>query len=458
MTNESNANSRDEENHGFTKHIDSKGRFYHINQISGEITYDFPHGIHVPLHLEFDSNRIVPNEKREIERIERETVIQLIRTKYNTDNTKYQEARKKEHQDNLDLIWRHACEHGRHTGIVAMNWMNLGSVSPCLIHFERNYGIALKSLSLNGNGMHSISDLQIFEASLDKLSLMSNHIRSLDLDIKKFQSLTYLNLSKNKLDYLPEDVGHLFNLKVLDLSNNNLSLLPNSIEALMHMKILQVNCNCLRELPEILEKMNLEEIHSMSNQLTRLPKCKFLHLKILLASDNQIQSIPVEICDSSNLEILQLSRNKIKEIPTAFCKLKAMRRLWLDNNNLSALPQGFHHLINLKDLRLEGNRDMVNPPLHVITEGVVKISKWCELHLARSIYDQKRSIVISIQSILQQISENKLYGSNEKDEPHESVFEADVVDGDGKSTTTPIRQPLDLPHSHLIFYEITYAR
>jgi len=458
MTNESNAHSRDEENHGFTKHIDSKGRFYHINQISGEITYDFPHGIHVPLHREVESNKIVPSEKREIERIERERVIQLIRTKHNTDNIKYQEERKKQHQDNLDLLWKHACEHGRQTGIVAMNWMNLGGVSPCLIHFERNYGIPLKTLSLNGNGMHSISDLQRFKVSLEKLSLMSNHIRALDLDIKKFQSLTYLNLSKNKLEYLPEDVGHLSNLKVLDLSNNNIALLPNSIEALVDMKILQVNFNCLRELPDILEKMKLEEIHSMSNQLALLPKCKFPYLKILLASNNQIQSIPVEICDSPNLEILQLSRNKIKEIPTAFCKLKAMRRLWLDNNNLSALPQGFHNLINLEDLRLEGNRDMVNPPLHVITEGLLKILKWCELHLARSIYDQKRSIVISIQSILQQIHEKKLHGSNEKYEPHASVFEANVVDGDGKSTTTLICQPLDLPRSYLTFNEISHTR
>jgi hypothetical protein len=434
MTKESSTPSHDEEKHVFTKHIDSKGRFYHINHTSGEITYEFPHGIQVPLQLEIGSNSFVRNEKRENERIERENVIQLIRKKYNIDNIKYQKEQKNSHQANIDLLWKHACDHGRDTGVVAMNWKDLGGVSPSLIHFEQNYGTPLKSLSLNGNGMRSITALQRFGASLERLSLMSNHIHSLDLDMKTFQSLTYLNLSKNKLEYLPEDIGKLCNLKVLDLSNNKLVQLPKSIETLTQMKLLKVNFNCLREFPDVLEKMRLEEIHSMANQLTILPKCRFAHLKVLLASQNQIETIPVEICESPNLEILQLSQNKIKEIPFVFCKLKAMRILWLDHNHLSALPQGFHTLINLNDVRLEGNQNMVHPPLRVIAEGLPQILKWCKLNLARSVYDRKKTIVMNVQAILQQIGENQLCGSNEKDEPHESLFEKGVVEGDGKSS------------------------
>lgn len=416
-----------------TKHIDSKGRFYYVFPKTGEISYDKPHGIFVPLKTikKCDS---ASEENEEMIRLksDRKRIIDTLRKDYEAHRIRCRKEDHKSRDEAVENMWIDACNYGKLDGVVVMNWKNLGGVSSCLHAFDRDYGKPLISLSLNGNGMNSISTLLGCESALERLCLKSNHFESLDNCIGKFQSLTYLDLSQNKIEHLPDTFGQLKSLKILDLSNNMLSYLPSSIVDLTDLNVFYLNYNSIKELPNAMNHMRLEEIQIISNQLSFLPTCTFPHLKIFLANDNKVRCIPTELCASSKLDTLLLSKNKLKEIPYALCDLASLKKLWLDNNQIATLPHGFHKLIHLQDLRLEGNRDMIRPPLYLITEGVPKILRWCKLHLARNDYERKKRIVIYIQDILAEVSKLKLCGVNEIDEPHEAVFESEVAFGDGK--------------------------
>ncbi len=432
----------------FTKRIDKNGRFYHIIRETNEITYDVPHGDIVPLEPRplstaeeetEEKERQKIDQRRKIKRKEKVELAQKIQLQYAKKQGELQRLRKEEDAARLDKLWKTACDSGKDSGVVGLNWQELGHISRHIYDFENDYGVILRKLSLNGNGLASLGCLTSHCKKLEELSLASNSIQVLDPQIEQMKALTHLNLLRNGLLTLPETIGNLKQLQVLDLSNNNLVELPQSFAGLIALKVLRVECNQLSRLPENVASMNLEEINVQSNRLTTLPRDigSAKYLKLLSANDNRLRNLPIGICNSS-IETLHLSKNNIMELPKAFQNMTSLVSLWMDFNNLSALPHGFHHLRRLRDLKLDGNSDLVLPPIHVIARGAREVLKWSEMRQASCEFSRERNIVLSVMSLLDQVAMHKIEGSHgslleEAPIRHESIYQGDVSYKEGAS-------------------------
>ena len=449
----------------FTKHYSVEtGKFYYINKVTHECTWDKPKGENVPLDnstfirplllpssssqneidiKDFNKPKGVWNDDRDDKRkLKREQRRFIIQRKIN-ENTRDQSRRKfklQEEQEQLEKdIWVSECQKGSETGNegrIQVNWKNLGYISSDIYDFERNNPtIQLSDLSLNGNGLDSILDIPVYCLNLKRLSLTCNKIVKLDESIGNLIHLTHLNLLKNGMQSLPSTIGSLKQLQVLDISHNELKCLPASIKYLDKIEVLNLECNQLVEIPDVVGEMYCEYINLNSNQITFLPRSigQMKRLKRLSCIDNKLKFLPVELFESKTLQALHLSRNYIAELPNAIGKLaETIECLWLDNNRLSALPSNFHMLTHLKELQLERNSEMTNPSLNVIIKGPKEVLKWCEMNLARCEYKRKRNIVIAVQDLLEQANQHKLCGKDPVNEPFESVFEPNVSHRGGK--------------------------
>lgn len=78
-------------------------------------------------------------------------------------------------------------------------------------------------------------------------------------------------------------------------------------------------------------------------------------LRKLLACDNEIKILPLEIGNLSNLEELDLSNNLITVLPKEIGKLSNLKYLNLSDNRLSSLPAEMKQLINLKCINISKN-------------------------------------------------------------------------------------------------------
>ena len=74
---------------------------------------------------------------------------------------------------------------------------------------------------------------------------------------------------------------------------------------------------------------------------------------------------------------------------------------------------------------MEGNNGMIYPPVSVLSRGVPDVLNWCQLKLASSVHVKRRNIVLSVQSVLEQVGKYKLGGSGQG-QLHEAVYESNV--------------------------------
>lgn len=458
-------NDRDHPKQYFTKHYSIEtGKFYYINKVTNECTWDKPKGENVPLENSMlihplslfsssSQNEIVTkdfnkpkdvwngdkDDKRKLKREQRRFIIQR-KLNENTRDQSRKQFKLQEEQEQLEKdIWLLECRKGSETGNegrIQVNWKKFGYISSEVYDFERNNPtIQLSDLSLNGNGLDSILDIPVHCLNLKRLSLTCNKIVKLDESIGNLVHLTHLNLLRNGMKSLPSAIGSLKQLQVLDISHNELKCLPASIKYLDKIEVLNLECNQLVEIPDVVGEMCCESVNFNSNQITFLPRSigQMKRLKRLSCMDNKLKFLPVELFESKTLQVLHLSRNYISELPNAIGKLaESIECLWLDNNRLSALPSNFHMLTRLKELQLERNSEMTNPSLNVIIKGPKEVLKWCEMNLARCEYKRKRNIVVAVQDLLEQANQHKLYGKDPVKEPFESVFEPNVSYRGGK--------------------------
>ncbi|MDZ8109997.1 MAG: COR domain-containing protein [Nostoc sp. DedQUE12a] len=121
------------------------------------------------------------------------------------------------------------------------------------------------------------------------------------------------------------------------------------------------------ELLQIIEQAAKEKATTLdlsNNQLSSLPPeiCQLSSLKTLDLSNNQLSSLPPEICQLSSLETLDLNNNQLSSLPPEICQLSSLTELYLDNNQLSSLPPEFSQLSSLTRLDLDNNQLSSLPP------------------------------------------------------------------------------------------------
>ncbi|NWS29084.1 LRCH1 protein, partial [Polioptila caerulea] len=199
------------------------------------------------------------------------------------------------------------------------------------------------------------------------------------------------DLSKNRLTEVPTELCHFVSLETLNLYHNCIKVIPDAIVNL-----------------QMLTYLNLSR-----NQLSSLPACLCgLPLKVLIASNNKLGSLPEEIGQLKQLMELDVSCNEITALPQQIGQLKSLKELNVRRNYLEVLPQElvqlplvkfdfscnkvlvipicFRKMVHLQVLLLENN-PLQSPPAQICTKGKVHIFKYltvqaCQIKTADSLY------------------------------------------------------------------------
>ncbi|XP_032150583.1 leucine-rich repeat and calponin homology domain-containing protein 1 isoform X6 [Sapajus apella] len=241
--------------------------------------------------------------------------------------------------------------------------------------------------------------------------------RGLERALEEAANSGGLNLSARKLKEFPRTAapGHdLSDTVQADLSKNRLVEVPMELCHFVSLEILNLYHNCIRVIPEAIVNLQMLTYLNLSrNQLSALPACLCgLPLKVLIASNNKLGSLPEEIGQLKQLMELDVSCNEITALPQQIGQLKALRELNVRRNYLKVLPQElvdlplvkfdfscnkvlvipicFREMKQLQVLLLENN-PLQSPPAQICTKGKVHIFKYlsiqaCQIKTADSLY------------------------------------------------------------------------
>ncbi|KAM4742151.1 DISP complex protein LRCH3 isoform 3-T3 [Anableps anableps] len=233
--------------------------------------------------------------------------------------------------------------------------------------------------------------------------------RSLDRALEEASVSGCLNLSGRKLKEFPRSAANhdLTDTVRADLSRNRLSELPLEVSHFVSLEYLNLYQNCLRSLPDGLVNLQaLTHLNLSRNQLSVLPAvvCS-LPLKVLIASNNKLVSLPEELGQLRQLTELDVSCNEIRTLPAQVGQLEALRDLNIRRNHLVRLPSElaelplvrldfscnkvtsipvcYRGLSQLQAIVLDNN-PLQSPPAQICIKGKVHIFKYLNLEASKS--------------------------------------------------------------------------
>uniref|UniRef100_A0A8C2XBC8 Leucine rich repeats and calponin homology domain containing 3 n=1 Tax=Cyclopterus lumpus TaxID=8103 RepID=A0A8C2XBC8_CYCLU len=262
--------------------------------------------------------------------------------------------------------------------------------------------------------------------------------RSVDRALDEASATGSLNLSARKLKEFPRSAANhdLTDTTRADMSRNRLSELPLDVCLFVSLESLNLYQNCLRSLPETL--LNLQALTYLNlsrNQLTVLPVvvCS-LPLKVLIACNNKLVSLPEEVGQLRHLTELDVSCNEIQTLPCQVGQLEALRDLNIRRNHLVRLPPEladlplvrldfscnkvtcipvcYRQLGQLQTIVLDNN-PLQTPPAQICIKGKVHIFKYLNLEASKTTPDlpdyDKRPLTFS--SCVDELYPGRPYGA-----------------------------------------------
>ncbi|XP_024132656.1 DISP complex protein LRCH3 isoform X2 [Oryzias melastigma] len=233
--------------------------------------------------------------------------------------------------------------------------------------------------------------------------------RSVDRALEEATVTGCLNLSGRKLKEFPRSSAthDLTDTTRADLSRNRLSELPLEVCVFVSLESLNLYQNCLRSLPDsLLNLQALTYLNLSRNQLSVLPPvvCS-LPLKVLIASNNKLGSLPEQLGQLRHLTELDVSCNEIQTLPAQVGQLEALRDLNVRRNHLNRLPPElaelplvrldfscnkvtsipvcYRRLTQLQAIVLDNN-PLQAPPAQICIKGKVHIFKYLNLEANKS--------------------------------------------------------------------------
>ncbi|XP_035986073.1 DISP complex protein LRCH3 isoform X2 [Fundulus heteroclitus] len=233
--------------------------------------------------------------------------------------------------------------------------------------------------------------------------------RSLDRALEEASVSGCLNLSGRKLKEFPRSAANhdLTDTVRADLSRNRLSELPPEVCLFVSLEYLNLYQNCLRSLPDGLVNLQaLTHLNLSRNQLSVLPAvvCS-LPLKVLIASNNKLVSLPEDLGQLRHLTELDVSCNEIRTLPSQMGQLEALRDLNIRRNHLvrlpaelaelplvrldfscnkvTSIPVCYRGLSQLQAIVLDNN-PLQSPPAQICIKGKVHIFKYLNLEASKT--------------------------------------------------------------------------
>uniref|UniRef100_A0A8D0HA18 Leucine rich repeats and calponin homology domain containing 3 n=1 Tax=Sphenodon punctatus TaxID=8508 RepID=A0A8D0HA18_SPHPU len=268
----------------------------------------------------------------------------------------------------------------------------------------------------------------------------SSWSRSLDRALEEAAVTGALSLSGRKLRDYPRGsaAGHdLSDTTRADLSRNRLSELPTETCLFVSLESLNLYQNCIRYIPEaILNLQSLSFLNISRNQLSTLPVhlCS-LPLKVLIASNNKLVSLPEDIGQLRHLTELDVSCNEIQTVPPQIGHLECLRDLNIRRNHLVHLPEEladlplirldfscnkiatipvcYRNLRHLQTITLENN-PLQSPPAQICIKGKIHIFKYLNIEackIAPDLPDYDRRPMMGFGSCHEDLYSSRPYGA-----------------------------------------------
>ncbi|XP_015216909.1 DISP complex protein LRCH3 isoform X10 [Lepisosteus oculatus] len=236
--------------------------------------------------------------------------------------------------------------------------------------------------------------------------------RSLDRALEEAAVTGFLNLSGRKLKEFPRSAANhdLTDTTQADLSRNRLSELPVEVCLFVSLESLNLYQNCIRTLPEtMLNLQALTYLNISRNQLSTLPALVCgLPLKVLIACNNKLVSLPEEIGQLRQLTELDVSCNEIQMLPSQMGQLESLRDLNIRRNHLARLPPElaelplvrldfscnkvttipvcYRNLRHLQSIVLDNN-PLQSPPAQICIKGKIHIFKYLNMEACKNVAD-----------------------------------------------------------------------
>ncbi|XP_020749282.1 DISP complex protein LRCH3 isoform X6 [Odocoileus virginianus] len=194
---------------------------------------------------------------------------------------------------------------------------------------------------------------------------------------------TRADLSRNRLSEIPIEACHFVSLENLNLYQNCIRYVPEAILNLQALTFLNISRNQLSTLPVHLCDLPLKVLIASNNKLVSLPE-EIGHLRYLTELDvscNEIQTIPSQIGNLEALRDLNVRRNHLVRLPEELAELPLIR-LDFSCNKITTIPVCYRNLRHLQMITLDNN-PLQSPPAQICIKGKIHIFKYLNMQACK---------------------------------------------------------------------------
>ncbi|XP_066049508.1 DISP complex protein LRCH3 isoform X8 [Chamaea fasciata] len=194
---------------------------------------------------------------------------------------------------------------------------------------------------------------------------------------------TQADLSRNRLSELPAEACHFVSLETLNLYQNCIRYIPEAVLNLQSLTFLNISRNQLSTLPVHLCSLPLKVLIASNNKLVSIPE-EIGHLRQLTELDvscNEIQTIPPQIGHLESLRDLNVRRNNLVRLPEELAELPLIR-LDFSCNKITTIPVCYRNLRHLQTIMLENN-PLQSPPAQICIKGKIHIFKYLNIEACK---------------------------------------------------------------------------
>ncbi|GCB69084.1 hypothetical protein scyTo_0008327 [Scyliorhinus torazame] len=192
-----------------------------------------------------------------------------------------------------------------------------------------------------------------------------------------------LDLSKNRLSEIPLELCHFVSLEMLNLYHNCIKVIPDSIINLQTLTNLNLSRNQLSTLPLCLCTLPLKVLIASNNKLVSLPE-DIGQLKCLMELDvscNEITALPQQIGQLQSLRELNIRRNYLQILPEELADLPLVK-LNFSCNKVVSIPICYRNMRHLQIIEMDNN-PLQSPPAQICMKGRVHIFKYLNIEACR---------------------------------------------------------------------------
>ncbi|KAL6030673.1 hypothetical protein STEG23_026696 [Scotinomys teguina] len=192
-----------------------------------------------------------------------------------------------------------------------------------------------------------------------------------------------VDLSRNRLSEIPVEACHFVSLESLNLYQNCIRYIPEAILNLQALTFLNISRNQLSTLPVHLCNLPLKVLIASNNKLVSLPEeiGHLRHLTELDVSCNEIQTVPSQIGNLEALRDFNVRRNHLIRLPEELAEVPLIR-LDFSCNKVTAIPVCYRNLRHLQVITLENN-PLQSPPAQICIKGKIHIFKYLNIQACK---------------------------------------------------------------------------